>query len=641
MITSDDAVQAALTCSESLADPQSSQLPAESRSLASLLCSKTFFYLGERDEAVEFALRAGPAFSNLPYDEFKETIIAGCIDRAIDDTEAGRTVDTRLEEIVDGVIRSGSSDGAKLAIGLALSLRRLNLIEAIYESSRAPAESSASGSKSTSGTVHDESLLRYILAETIAGTAGSDSWPDSFRRELLSLLLKLFRSNTPSDYNAITQLWVQLDDAADCAQGIISLLADGSARGRVEAYQIAFDVTEMAPQSFLERLRSAIAESGWGPEGTKGNEEERTALHEILNGNRIAELYINFLKKNNQTDMSILKGTKDSLEDRYSIYHSAITFTNAYANCGTTSDRFLRENLDWLGRASNWAKFSATAALGLIHRGSYINGVRVVKPYLPGGTAPSKFSEGGALFALGLIYTGRKAGAEDELRQGLDDANDPIVQHGAALGLGVSALGTGDEEIYDELKNLLFQDNATSSEAAGYAMGLVMLGKPNERVLDEMISYAGETQHEKIIRGVAIGTALTMYGKRHAAAEVIEKFTKSNVSYLRLLLELTIRMLSSDTAVCSRTLLPTLAPATTRLSSSFSTSPSPMSTTTFVVRLSLRLASCSSATTPRCHALSSFSPRATTLTSVTVPPWLSEFRVPVLVCRRLSTCSSR
>jgi len=230
--------------------------------------------------------------------------------------------------------------------------------------------------------------------------------------------------------------------------------------------------------------------------------------------------------------MSILKLTKESLEDRYSIYHSAITFTNAYAHCGTTSDQFLRENLDWLGRASNWAKFSATAALGLIHRGSYINGVRVVKPYLPGGSAPSKFSEGGALFALGLIYTGRKAGAEKELRKGLSEVNDPIVQHGAALGLGVSALATGDEEIYDELKNMLFQDNATSSEAAGYAMGLVMLGQPNERLLDEMISYAGETHHEKIVRGIAIGVALTMYGKRDGAAAVLEKFTKSNVSYM-------------------------------------------------------------------------------------------------------------
>ena len=38
-------------------------------------------------------------------------------------------------------------------------------------------------------------------------------------------------------------------------------------------------------------------------------------------------------------------------------------------HCGTTVDTFLRENLEWLSRATNWAKFSATAGLGVIHKG--------------------------------------------------------------------------------------------------------------------------------------------------------------------------------------------------------------------------------------------------------------------------------
>ena len=37
-------------------------------------------------------------------------------------------------------------------------------------------------------------------------------------------------------------------------------------------------------------------------------------------------------------------------------------------HCGTTSDSFLRDNLDWLKRATNWAKFTATASLGVIHQ---------------------------------------------------------------------------------------------------------------------------------------------------------------------------------------------------------------------------------------------------------------------------------
>ena len=32
---------------------------------------------------------------------------------------------------------------------------------------------------------------------------------------------------------------------------------------------------------------------------------------------------------------------------------------------------FFRSNLDWLSRATNWAKFSATASLGVIHKVSH------------------------------------------------------------------------------------------------------------------------------------------------------------------------------------------------------------------------------------------------------------------------------
>jgi len=136
---------------------------------------------------------------------------------------------------------------------------------------------------------------------------------------------------------------------------------------------------------------------------------------------------------------------QEVLEDRYSIYHSAITFSQAFASCGTANDTFLRDNLSFLSRASNWAKFSITASLGLIHKGSIVRGRRLVKPYLPGGAVPSKFSEGGALYALGLIYAGRQNGAEEELRSGLAEGMDPVVQHGAALGYGISAVASQND----------------------------------------------------------------------------------------------------------------------------------------------------------------------------------------------------
>lgn len=64
------------------------------------------------------------------------------------------------------------------AIGLALSLRRLDDIEMIYVSSRAP------GASSSSHVIHDESLLRYILSEVVSGASGNETSDAEFRRDV-------------------------------------------------------------------------------------------------------------------------------------------------------------------------------------------------------------------------------------------------------------------------------------------------------------------------------------------------------------------------------------------------------------------------------------------------------------------------
>lgn len=64
----------------------------------------------------------------------------------------------------------------------------------------------------------------------------------------------------------------------------------------------------------------------------------------------------------------MLKNIKGSVDARVSVTHSATIAANALMHAGTTVDTFLRSNLDWLAKATNWAKFSATASLGVIHR---------------------------------------------------------------------------------------------------------------------------------------------------------------------------------------------------------------------------------------------------------------------------------
>ena len=82
-------------------------------------------------------------------------------------------------------------------------------------------------------------------------------------------------------------------------------------------------------------------------------------------------------------------------------------------------------------------------------------------------------------------------------------------------------MATGSESIYDDLKQVLYTDSAINGEAVGLAMGLVMLGTGNIKALEDMIQYAHDTQHEKIVRGLALGMALVMYARQEAADELI------------------------------------------------------------------------------------------------------------------------
>ena len=80
------------------------------------------------------------------------------------------------------------------------------------------------------------------------------------------------------------------------------------------------------------------------------------------------DLYLDFLYRNNNADLLILNRIKDALPPRNSVLHNATVICNALMHSGTSVDRFWKNNQEWLRKASNWAKFSATASLGVIYK---------------------------------------------------------------------------------------------------------------------------------------------------------------------------------------------------------------------------------------------------------------------------------
>ena len=366
----------------------------------------------------------------------------------------------------------------------------------------------------------------------------------------MKLILDLLNEIPAPDYFSIAKCVVYLNEHSMASVILRQLVEKGDARSLAVAYQISFDLYDNSTQEFLHKVRQEIAELVPQKNADKENaplepresdplledqddslpDESRTAFKNILailDGVKTIQLNLEFLYRSNKADIAILNKIRDSLEARNSIFHTAVTLSNAFMHAGTTHDKFFRDNLEWLGKAVNWSKFTATAALGVIHRGNVGQGQKLLQPYLPRehiagvGGSGSVYSQGGSLYAFGLIYANHGGMAVDLIRDHFKKATEEVVQHGGALGLGVAGMATGDEGIYDDLRNVLFTDSALNGEAVGLAMGLVMLGTGNMRALEDMIQYAHETQHEKIVRGLAMGMALIMYGRQEAADELI------------------------------------------------------------------------------------------------------------------------
>ncbi|KAI3968891.1 hypothetical protein MKX01_029041 [Papaver californicum] len=540
----------------------------DQRQLAALVASKVFYHLGELNDALSYALSAGPLFDVSEDSDYVHAILAKAIDeyaifktKAAESNQEAEKVDPRLEAIVERMLWKCILDQKfQQAIGIAIECRRLDkLEEAITRSDNIPV------------------TLDYCI-----NLAHSFVTLKEYRSEVLRVIVKVFQSLPDPDYLRICQRLMSLDESAGVAM-ILEKLLRSEQDDALMAFQIAFDLVDNERQAFLlnvkgcfpdpvlrptennqlvsnDELGSVRSESSlaandqvaasediqmadganapWGivVEADEERYNERVAkLKGILSGETVIKLTLQFLYSNNRSDLLILKTIKQSVEMRNSVCHSATIYANAIMHAGTTVDTFLRENLEWLSRATNWAKFSATAGLGVIHKGHLQQGRSLMAPYLPqSGTAGggSPYSEGGALYALGLIHANHGEGIKQFLRDSLRITNVEVIQHGACLGLGLAALGTADEEIYDDIKNVLYTDSAVAGEAAGIGMGLLMVGTASEKA-SEMLAYAHETQHEKIIRGLALGIALTVYGREEEADTLIEQMTSDQDPILR------------------------------------------------------------------------------------------------------------
>lgn len=525
----------------------------EARELAALVASKVYYHIGSFKSAMIYALSAGKLFNIEEDSEFVRTLTSKCIDEYIRQRVEHETKEQEvpikdLEKLVDTVFdRSYDMGEYKYALGIALESRRVDRIEETIKKS---------------GQVAD--MLNYCFKICM------DVISRDFRQVVLRILVKLYRELATPDWIRICEILIFLDDHK-AVSDILAKLLTGTEDELLVAYQIAFDLVHNASQQFRGEVRKAIG-SGVEADAEQARiqeyynemvkkKEEKSAsssssgsdpmqeekgdvkppasrvdnMKAILSGTTSINLFLEFLHRNNHTDKLVLKNIKAAMESRSSVVYSSIIICHGFAQAGTTNDFFLRDHLEWLARATNWSKFTATASLGVIQKGHHKESMTILAPYLPQQSAASSpYSEGGALFALGLIHANHGDEITTELKKALLNAGtNEIVQHGACLGLGVAAMATQNTEIFEDLKNVLYTDSAVAGEAAGIAMGLLMLGSASDQALEDMLAYAHDTQHEKIIRGLAIGIALVMCGREEEADTLIEQLTLDKDPILR------------------------------------------------------------------------------------------------------------
>ncbi|KRZ11698.1 26S proteasome non-ATPase regulatory subunit 1 [Trichinella zimbabwensis] len=455
------------------------------------------------------------------------------IDAALEkDCESEAITDPRLEAVINRMFdRCFAECEFKQIVGIALETRRIDMLNKALIESKDTVELAAYCAKCA---------VQFVQNRT-------------YRNEVFFHLVELCSSSPLLDYNTLCQCLLYLENPEQ-AMNCLKKMLEGSKESVLAAYQIAFDLFDSASQHYLTGMLKCISppeveekkdetnvensDSKNKPKEEKEKSEEELPLEplrRILSGELTIFAHMQFLIKNNRADLQILKNIKDTV--RSSVCHTATVIANGIMYCGTTCDDFLRNNVDWVSKANNWSKFSAVASLGVIHKGHESEATRLLESYLPKdvvSATSSGYLEAGGFYALGLIHAGHGNEALfARLQRELNSTNNEVLRHGLCLGFGVAAFGSMRGDLCDDLRTILFQDEAVAAEAAGIGIGLILAGSLDYEVFKEMYMCANDTQHEKIQRGICIGIACIAFGRMEQANSWADELLKDQNPILR------------------------------------------------------------------------------------------------------------
>ena len=486
--------------------------------LLALILSKLYYNLEDYTQAVDWALKSEDSFDIKEKSLYVNTILKKMLDKYIEKRKYNffnkdnlKPIDKRINAIIENVFNNCLKDRLCQALGFCIESYDLDRLTIAIESSK-------------------EIMKNINFVYDIAQNYITNK---EYNTVLIDHILKLLIKHAKKEYMEITSCQFLLNNSDALASTLLNILKEEE--DPIIAYQIAFDLYDNENPSYLRLLTKTI--NSINEEKKLDLGEKIQNLNSILTGEIQREIMLKTLKKKDHFDLKGLEELMKAVEKGGSIENLGVILTNSFSNSHTGNDQFIKKNMPFVSKATNWARFIATASIGVINMGDTKNSRTILRDYLPGGpNSRSLYCIGGAYYGIGLIHAGTN---DPEIMAFFNEAlnrpgnNKEAIQHGIYLGIGLVAMATHDQELYERVREGIYTDDALIGEAAGYAAGLIMVGSKDEGAIDDLMKYVHDTQHEKIIRAIAIALALIVYNAGEAADTLIDQLCLEKDPILR------------------------------------------------------------------------------------------------------------
>ncbi|PSS14475.1 26S proteasome non-ATPase regulatory subunit 2 A like [Actinidia chinensis var. chinensis] len=288
------------------------------------------------------------------------------------------------------------------------------------------------------------------------------------------------------------------------------------------------------------------------------DDEEREALQDIINNNKLTEGYLTLAR-----DIEVME--PKSPEDIYKAHlldgrasagasvdsarqNLAATFVNAFVNAGFGEDKLMTvpaeassggSSGNWLFKNKEHGKASAAASLGMILLWDVDSGLAQIDKYFHSNDS---YVIAGALLGVGIVNCGVKNECDPAMALLGDyvDKEDSSIRIGAIMGLGLAYAGSQSEQIRGKLNPILGDNKAPLDVIAftAISLGLVYVGSCNEEVAQAIIfalmDRSDSELGEPLIRLLPLGLGLLYLGKQdsvEATAEVSKTFNEKIRKY--------------------------------------------------------------------------------------------------------------